>query len=329
MKRNSLSQHAYERKGFTIIELLVAASVTALMVSLMLTIVVNVMGGWTRSTGNLTSGNQARTVLDIISRDLQSAIFKRNGDVWLAATIQASGTGAAWNNSDKPNVVEIPPIPTTGVLPSLEDSYKFGQAGVWLRFFATIPGSNAITDISAPRAISYQIIRSSVSGNSDEQSYMLHRSEVSPQDTFNNGYDLYNNSGIYYTGPIRDPNISAVIANNVVDFGVRCLSRNSVNGLLELTFPDTDSKSFAASSTSKTGQLASENSPVVNFPQVIEVFVRILTDEGAQQIANLEADPQRITRPSKYATDAEYWTAIVDANSRVYTRRIEIKSTSF
>lgn len=317
MKRNYSSLKKRTRTGFTLIELLVAVGVTALMVSLMLTIVVNVMGGWNRSSGSLTSGNQARTVLDILSRDLQSAILKRNGDVWLAATIQTSGTGFDWAGSDKPATVEIPTIPAVGdPLPSLEEDYKFGQAGVWLRFFATIPGSNVGADISAPRAISYQIIRRSVSGGSAEQSYMLHRSEATPQATFTTGYNLYNAS--YYSGDVRTPGVDSVIANNVVDFGVRCLKRSTAGGPLELIFPNSTTLSFAATSDlTKTGSIAGENSPVINFPDVVEVFVRVLTDEGAQQIANLEAG--RITGD---------WWEIVNANSRVYSRRVEIKGTS-
>jgi type II secretory pathway pseudopilin PulG len=324
MKQNLSSQRSHVQTGFTVIELLVAVSVTALMVSLMLTIVVNVMGGWNRSSGNLTSGNQARTVLDILSRDLQSAIFKRNGDVWLAVTNQESGLVGDWANSKKPSSssVESPELPTVpGPLPSLEDFYRFGQAGAWLRFIATIPGSNTGTDISAPRVISYQIIRRSVSDGSKEQSYMLHRAEVSPQDTFNNGYDLYNPNDVYYSGEIRSPSLDAVIANNVVDFGVRCLKRNSTTGQLDLLFPYDDAKSFAASSDlTKTGRMAGENAPVIAFPDVIEVFVRVLTDEGVLQIANLED-------PALTSITGDWWE-IVKANSRVYTRRIEIKSTS-
>ena len=277
------------------------------------------MGGWNRSSGSLTSGNQARTVLDILSRDLQSAIFKRNGDVWLAATIQSTGTGFQWAGSSKPSGATIPAIPAANnPLPSLEEDYRFGQAGVWLRFFATTPGSNIGTDISAPKAISYQIIRRSVSGSSAEQSYMLHRSEVTAQTTFTNGYDLYNS--LYYSGDIRSPAVDAVIANNVVDFGVRCFKRNTTSGQLELIYPSNTAMGFAATSTAgKTGQIAGENSPVINFPDVVEVFVRVLTDEGAQQIANLEASPPRITGD---------WWEIVNANSRVYSRRVEIKANS-
>lgn len=317
MKRNPTLRGLRAKSGFTLIELLVAVGVTALLVSLMLTIVVNVMGGWNRSSGSLTSGNQARTVLDILGRDLQSAIFKRNGDVWLAASIQTNGTGSgsAWGDSDKPTTVTIPAIPASGqTLPALE-TYKFGQGGVWLRFIATIPGTNSGTDISAPRAISYQIVRNSVSGSSAEQRYMLYRSEVNPQATFTNGYDLFN--ALYYSGDLRTPPTDTVIANNVVDFGVRCFKRNASNQL-DLIFPDTDDRSFAATSDSaKVGTGVDAANLKRNFPDVVEVYIRVLTDEGAQQIANLEAG--RITGD---------WDTIVNTNSRVYSRRIEIKGTS-
>lgn len=307
--------------GFTLIELLVALGVTALLVSMMLTIVVNVMGGWNRSSGSLSSGNQARMILDIMGRDIQSAIMKRNGDVWFAATIQANGVGDAWSNSSKPTTVRLPSIPAVGdPLPSLEDEYTFGQAGVWLRFIASIPGTNTGTDLSAPRAVSYQIKRRSVSGASAEQGYMLYRSEVSSADTFNNGYNLYNN--VYYNGLLKDPGATDVIANNVVDFGIRCLKRNAA-GQLVLIFPDSvdgsPTASFAATSdTAKVGQGAAEAAPVRDFPSVVEIYVRILTEEGAQLAANLEANV--ITTPT--------WDDIVSQHSRVYTRRIEIKGTS-
>lgn len=305
------------RRGFTIIELLVAVGVTALLVSLMLTIVVNVMGGWNRSSGTLTSGNQARTVLDILSRDLQSAIFKRDDNVWMAATFQTSGAGFEWASSGKPAVITIPTPTGSNPVPSLEDSYRFGQAGAWLRFFATIPGSNSGTDISAPRAIAYQIVRRSVSSGSAEQSYFLQRSEETPADTFTKGYNLFSN--VYYgASPLRAPTDDTVIANNVVDFGVRCFKRNTTTGNMDMIFPLSNSAlCFAATSSTKTGSGPNEASPVSNFPDVVEVFVRVLTDEGAQQIANLEAG--RIT--------GDWWT-IVNANSRVYSRRVDIKSTS-
>jgi len=364
------------RRAFTVIELLVAVGVTALMVSLMLTIVVNVLSGWNKSSGTLTSGNQARLVLDQISRDLQSAILKRDGNGWMVATIQqnqsntgdAGVSGAAWvaakpsapGSSDPTSNTTsfVVPSAVNGTIPLIDD-YRFGQGGVWLRFFTSGPDSNdgLLQHISAPRAVAYQIVRLPVVANSKEIRYQLFRSEVRPghsnatlaaRSTFAAGYNLldpaaiYNipsatNSGVYINGTvdeggepgsIRRPDRNQLIANNVIDFGVRVWARNSTNTLV-ITFPSSLTNfGFAATTNDGTsGKTAAippgQSSGAVTatqmtygFPEVIEVFVRILTDDGVNQIANFEDG--RI--PGN-------WWDIALANSRVYSRRIEIKST--
>src|SRR5690606_23550639 len=148
------------RKGFTIIELLVAVGVTALLVTLMINIVTTVLTNWNRTSGTLSSGNQARMILDQISQDLQGAILKTDGNVWIAASIQAGGGAAGMSKeawfAGKPSTVSINPT-------SLDiEECSFGQAGVWLRFFPTpsdINQAGDLTTISAPRAVSYQMIR--------------------------------------------------------------------------------------------------------------------------------------------------------------------------
>jgi len=354
----------------------VAVGVTVLMVSLMLTIVVNVLSGWNKSSGTLTSGNQARLVLDQISRDLQSAILKRDGNGWMVATIQqnqsgigdAGVTGAAWVES-KPSAAGSgdPTLNTTSfVVPSvaggtipLIDDYRFGQGGVWLRFFTSGPGSNdgLLQHISAPRAVAYQIVRLPVVANSKEVRYQLFRSEVRPshsnatlaaRSTFAVGYNMldknaiYNipsgtNSGDYINGTvdeggepgsIRRPDRNQLIANNVIDFGVRIWTRNTTNTLV-IKFPSSLTNfGFAATTNDGTNGTAAAVPPgqssgavtaaqmTYGFPEVIEVFVRILTDDGVNQIANFEDG--RI--PGN-------WWDIALANSRVYSRRIEIKNT--
>lgn len=356
--------HSHNRfsAGFTIIELLVAVGVTALLVSLMLTIVVNVMGGWNRSSGTLTSGNQARLVLDQISRDLQSAILKRDGNVWLAATIQQSQptdggdagmTGdASWPANAKPSGNAANETASTGSYyvpsgtdPRLED-YRFGQAGMWLRFISSVADTNASLDrLSAPRAVSYQIVRLPVVEGSSEVRYQLFRSEVGPRETFEEGYNLFSSvynstaapASLTAAGIVRRPELLAnperqyIIANNVVDFGVRVWARNASTNNLEIAFPVSGSakKGFAATSNTTlvptpapaSGALAAADIEY-GFPEVIDVFVRVLTDEGISQIALLE------DAPSGYVAPGTWWE-IALANSRVYTRRIEIKAKSF
>lgn len=326
---NPLPRHS-SLKAFTIIELLVAVGVTALMVSLMLTIVVNVLSGWSKSSGTLSSGNQARTLMDLVSQDLQSAIMRRDGNVWMVATVQDTATGGDWASGLKPTGTASSSMAPTGsrYIPALPspitsspadlDSYRFGQGGVWLRFFSTVSDVNtSVATISAPRAISYKIVRQSVASGSNEKRYMFYRSELPSNTTFATGYNLFD--AAYYTGAasvIKTPATTALVANNVVDFGVRFFKLNSASQLIPI-FPDSSDVCFAVTSdTTKVGG-GVESTPKQDFPVAAEIFVRILTDEGANKIANLENG----------ISTTETWWDIVLANSRVYTRRVEIKST--
>lgn len=298
------------KHGFTIIELLVAVGVTALLVSLMLGIVVNITKGWNRSSGSLESGNQARLVLDQISSDLQAAIMRRDTNIWLAAVVQSSKP-VDWSGSGT-NTYLAP----TGATAKLED-YRFGPYGVWLSFFSTVPGTNVdLTTLSAPRAVSYQILRLPVVAGSSEVRYQMFRSEVRPDLTFTAGYNLlstnYTSGSNLNNAPysIRSPERSNVIANNVVDFGVRLY----VSGTTTPRFPISATDVFLATTDTTKGTN-------LGYPNAVEVFVRILSVEGAQQLALFE------NPPSGYTPTGTWWD-IVEANSRVYTRRVEIKGSS-
>lgn len=395
MKNSTISlSRRKSRAGFTIIELLVSVGITALLVTLMLTIVTNVLNGWNRSSGGLVSGNQARTVLDQIAQDLQGAIIRSDTtNTWLVATIQKDQAGAgdaalaetgmtsSWTvtgGTGKPTAANG----SFQVDPTSLDlaDYRFGQAGVWLRFVATPTAVNSSTDPSAPRAISYQLMRVRVgSASADQYSYMFFRSEVTPTATFTAGYDLLGSSS-YNTGVstdgvagnIRRPPSSRLIANNVIDFGVKIYGRVSATSgsgssatpvaydvelfpvprkpdrtatqsapsasnvpysyvatgattvssaynsgstlLFPTTLVSTTFSSYLGSPKDPAG--ASLSSASLNaYPVAIEVMIRVLTDEGARQIAALEA--------GNISGD---WWAIANANSQVYTRRIEIKS---
>lgn len=298
--------HGKSRKGFTIIELLVAVGVTALLVSMMLGIVVNITGGWSRSSGSLESGNQARVVLDQLTSDLQAAIIKNDSNVWMVAS---AGISDGWSAAGQ-NIGYIPAAVAPS-LPKLEE-YRFGPAGVWFRFFSTVPGTNTagqLSTLSAPRAVAYRMIRRAVVSGSSEHRYQLYRSEVAPDLTFTEGYNLaaggYIAAGTGNTpGSIRTPDHNNLIANNVVDFGVRILDAAGA-----VRFPTADSLPEYRATAGQT------------MPDSVEVFVRILSAEGAQQLALFEDRPAGYTPPA----DATWWS-IVQGNSRVYTRRVDLKA---
>jgi hypothetical protein len=62
-------------------------------------------------------------------------------------------------------------------------------------------------------------------------------------------------------------------------------------------------------------------------PDVVDVSVRILTDQGADLINGYEAITQRVFAPTTPAvTPQQYWWNLALANSRVFTRRIVLRA---
>jgi type II secretory pathway pseudopilin PulG len=351
------SPHLRRARAFTIIELLVAIGVTALLVSLMVTVTINILNAWNRSSGQLASNATARLILDQLSQDLGGAIMKRDGNVWLAATVQrdpvstagdAAMSNADWATSDKPNGTTGAGSLDIGTLtntPSTENM-RFGRVGVWLRFFMVQPDSNSsLQNISAPRAVSYQIVRRNLGTVAAPQfSYQLYRAENRPYhtnpasaalSTFTIGYDLYTTATNGYNatasggdkdpGNIRNPVTTQLIGNDVVDFGVRLYERNAAGNVVEVfpvnrrdsvVAPTAAPFSFAASSNNvKT--LANTGNQTYGFPVEAELMVRVLTPEGVRLIQAIEDN--KLT--------GQNWWDVVEQHSQIFTRRVEIKSS--
>jgi len=334
------------KKAFTLIEVLVAVGITALLAAFIVTIVTNVSGFWSRTSGRLSAEAQGRFILDQLTLDLQSALFRDDGGTWLAVTIPANinNTGLWTTTGSTPAALK--PANVAGSLQfiataDLSDNSplgpRFGIAGAWLRFFTTKRGgSTTLANVSAPVAVSYQIVRRATSGNegrSTDRRYLLHRAEVRPglannrAGTFETGFDIA--ASAYTTRPtnfqtgdpaeIRYPAINSVMAENVIDFGVRLYVRDaSTTSGLRRIFPLTNnSLSYNARSPASLTGVADV------FPDVIDVMVRVLTDEGARLLAGYEASPQRVTAAPGRSTQ-QYWWDLVLANSQVFTRRIVV-----
>jgi type II secretory pathway component PulJ len=365
-----------DRRGFTVIELLVAAGITALIAGFIAVIVRNVSVVWTRAGNRLGADAQARIVMDQLQLDLQGAMFRDDGNVWMAADLlSTTGNSTLWQpaaRNPKPSGGLSLDIPATRaeLIPSergkLENS-RFGTAGVWLRFFTTSRGANTASSpgtISAPVAVGYQIIRRFTAtnpANTTSLAYVLHRSEVRPvavnnrPGVFESGYNITaaayttsnsaTNSGATTGDPrsIQVPgnarNLDSMIADNVIDFGVRCYVRDAqAPGGLRLIFPANANGALTNSPQPLRVQLPSSTQPTAPdynarflCPDVIDVMVRILTEEGAATLANfVESNRAPLAPiPAKYNNNAqEWWWGVARENSRVYTRRIVLGAKS-
>jgi len=348
------------RRGYTLVELVVATGITVVLASILVGLTSSIMSSWNRSRGHLVSTNQAKLALDQLAADLEGAIFRTDGNVWLAATVLEtnqstasisnttlrddrnwiiSGTGSS---SIKPRTLGVGSDARGFVLdaPDIADC-RFGLAGVWLRFFSTrIDDNTTQAKMSAPSALSYQLGRRRLAGTTSECVYLLFRAAVTPNNTFDTGYNLDPAAGNQYGVPnatdgdpgnvVRPSDVHA-IANNVIDFGLRLYVREGSQ--LRLVFParpstaggsptvGTPSDSDTAVPAVELAHLA--RTPVsVNasdayrnrFPDVAEIVIRVLSEEGATMIRNLEAG--RMTGN---------WWDIALAHSTVYTRRVELK----
>lgn len=322
--------------GFTLVELLVAAAITVILAALMLTVTVRTLEVWRGAQGRFTTDAQGQLVLDLIERDFQAAIFRDDGHTWLAAeVINAPGAlsshGWLTHGRVKPAGGEsrrYVPMAAESEAPRIADA-RFGFSGVWLRFFTTNVEAKGSSNSggSLPVAVSYQIVRRPASGavsasNPAAVRYSLFRSVVTNELTWRTGFDVLaagygslssNPAATRSARSLTNPNAADVIATNVVDFGV-WLHRRQVSGELIRIYPANDADAMHAAVTSG------------EFPDVVDVMVRVLTEEGASLLETLERGGDEVVRPAELADDAAWWWAIVEKHSRVHVRRIAIKA---
>ena len=248
-----MSVHRSFKSGFTVLELLVAVSVTALLAGMLLNITSQVVRTQTQASGDLETNQVAQFILDRIQEDLHCAVYRNDGNVWMAATVlEDSTTSGSWKEatvpkptneslritpndwSDGPN----DPISDANNQISLINS-RFGMAGTFFRFFTIAPELDPdSTNTGGARAISYQIVRHGLTASSTSRPrYQIFRSDVSAVQTFNAGYNLHPNSGSYIQtsngvrtpGNIKNPIMDGAdgastdfsLASNILDFGIR------------------------------------------------------------------------------------------------------------
>lgn len=325
--------------GFTLLELLAAAAITLVLAGLMLAVATQVLATWRKAQDVATAGIQAKLALDLLQRDLQSARHRREGVgiTWLAADVTADAAvlvNRGWQTSPnmKPARAEswqlVPETPA-GAEPLIGGA-RFGLSGVWLRGIV----SNIESEGSAPVAVSYQIARRPLSGsdvsanNPAEVRYTLFRSAVSAENTFAVGYDV--RAGGYGSASPRSATMRAAstltnphtagdaLLTNAVDFGVWFYVRDDVTGALVRVFP-ADRNDFDYS-------VGDAPAPIreARFPDVADVMIRVLTDEGARLLAAVERGDAALVVPAGLSRE-QWWWQIVTENSRVYTRRIVLK----
>ena len=89
----SLSTSPSSRRGFTLIEVLVATAIMVIIVLAVVTIASDTFKAYDRAVANLTTQSEARSVLDAMEGDFQTAVMRRDGRCWMEV-ILPGGSGS-------------------------------------------------------------------------------------------------------------------------------------------------------------------------------------------------------------------------------------------
>lgn len=317
-------------RGFTLLELLVAAAITVGIATLMLSVTMSLLKLWRNTQATQTQAAAARQVFALLEQDIQAAIHRPDGSRGLAMDIIDSPAGLTnhgWllaSARTKPADVgslRLWPDAAPGAERRIADA-RFGLSGCWLRLLTT----NIEAGGTLPVVVAYQIARRPVTGdpvpaNRAPLRYALYRSAVSNADTFAAGYDVAAaayassdnspfsalSSAYRNARNVMNPSHANLLAPNVVDFGLWFYARDP-DGALRMIFP------------TAPGDLTTRR-----FPEVVDVMVRVLSEEGAAMIEAIETNRVSL-RPPQYPTDADWWWGTVEGHSRVFTQRIEVKA---
>lgn len=314
--------------GFTLLELLVALAITVALAATLLAVSGSALDLFHRVAGNVSGATQARMIFEQLERDLQGAMVRADGRTWLAVDLTTDVSRLATHGwlTAAPRLKPAGPASNRWSPDEADDpgEARFGISGAWLRLVTTQTESGG----ALPIAVGYQIARRPVSGpisvaNPAPVRYTLYRSAVSAAETAVNGPDLaaaaYGSTksapgGTRSAATLGNPAADDAFANNVIDFGLWLYARNS-DGTLRCLFPaDAADISHAA--------LGGATADAQRFPEVADVLVRIVSEEGAVLLENIEAG--KIDRPSMFADDGAWWWHVATENSQVFMRRLRV-----
>jgi prepilin-type N-terminal cleavage/methylation domain-containing protein len=183
------------KRAFTLIEIMVATVIMVVLVGLVIQITSEVLKVWSRSSGKLSANAEARIAMDLITQDLETAVFRNNGKQWLR--------------------VEAP----------LDPGGPFTDQTVALKLFSpaldrdqSVPG-----DICA---IGYELNFGPAYNGATDSVYALYRKIVDPKTTFDNLMGSSGNVaqdslvGGEWDNIVDAPNRSNYLAGNILEFKV-------------------------------------------------------------------------------------------------------------
>ncbi|MDQ8199337.1 prepilin-type N-terminal cleavage/methylation domain-containing protein [Pelagicoccus enzymogenes] len=311
-------KRSLDSKGFTLLELIVSIAITAVIALFVLQFATSLAQIWRTTESGVGTELDAHIALDVIARDLESAVFQERmlaseeggGEptpqpMFAATALVDASNSSRWvggSVSKRPTAWHFSP-----------DQHRYGWAGTWLRFFSAAPSFNAV---------GYQIIRRTPFGDSTEPRYLLHRTVIRQDNTMAGGFDITANGfrdGNTDYG-LLNPRLDGVLLEDVVDFGVRLYvldpDANATDDTpegLTLIFPADSNGNLSATDTEHLAWTHSGESHDRQYPDLIEIFLRVLDDVGSSKLLELEE-----------GTLDDTYENIVEQHGRLYRRMVRM-----
>ncbi len=273
-------------RGFTLLELLLAAALTASLVVILLAMATRAIELWERSAGQIEATRIGQRVLDQLEDDLECSGPVEPRVPWLTAQIG----GSPGDSSIRLGGGSV-------------GADRYGPGAMVLRLVTANQSLGRADESPLPVVVTYRITRLPV-GQEGAAVWLLCRFEADPTASFQSGFDL-NADNPSEAGsansPGEDPGLApllrAALGMGVVDFGIRVVAGD------ETLFPATPDARELTLRGRDGGGGALE----------IKAMVRILTPRGAARVAAISGG----------VMVGNAWQA-VEQGSVVVTRRIRI-----
>ncbi|MGE9295443.1 MAG: PulJ/GspJ family protein [Puniceicoccales bacterium] len=309
--------------GFTLIEILAATGIMAVVILVALSLTTNVLTAWNTGAGKLTSNYEARIALDLLARDLESLVIRNRQMNWLYVQ---------WDKPEIPGRISqyndaLPYMPQIYFLAPVADRPRFDSAG------NAIPG-----DVCA---VSYQVayqnpFTGSRADDFPAPMFALYRFVVDAENTFNEvmdplGFDIGDTSswlnqrmqGVPY---VDEGGANATTAGNIEDTVLTAenfLSANVVDFNMEFYFSDSTDPTaqpqrFPATRPTNNGTIHIADTVYIGNTarselslEYIDITITVMSDEG---LGIIESG----------SVGTNQWFDLVAQYGHTYSRRVQV-----
>lgn len=280
------------RKAFTLIEIMVAAAITIIMIGLVIQITSEVLKIWNRSVGKLSANAEARVAMELLTSDLETALLVNNGQQWIRVEQEVG---------DDPITVGLKLFSPALDRPSDE------------------PGNIC--------AIAYRLAKAPAYQNASIDTYVLFRDLEGPVDTFNNLLGPNpDNSQLELTGddfwaPSNTIYPDNYLAGNIYSFKIYVYGVDETTGE-EIVLNATNGGEFVTNDIDFDGVINEDyayggNNSNDELPTSAEIFLTVVSDEG-MSIIELFDDPEINGAGTGYADKDE----VLREHAEVFKRRV-------